>query len=100
MGLQTTIIISGSENLAGWIRTRESNLDPVFSDLSDTRYSPIVLLFNSTRFAGLTTKKDLHKGMGVISITSNVFPSKHHNYNTSSFKSFSGPLQFADTNIY
>ena len=38
--LQTTIIISGSENLAGWIQTRESNLDPVFSDLSGTRYSP------------------------------------------------------------
>ena len=38
--LQTTIIILGSENLAGWIRTRESNLDPVFSDLSGTRYSP------------------------------------------------------------
>ena len=38
--LQTTIIIYGSENLAGWIRTRESKLDPVFSDLSGTRYSP------------------------------------------------------------
>jgi len=35
-----TIIISASENLAEWIRTRESKLDPVFPDLSGTRYSP------------------------------------------------------------
>jgi len=28
--------------LAGWIRTRESKLDPVFSNRSGTRYSPSI----------------------------------------------------------
>jgi len=42
MQLQTTIIISGSEILKGGFWPANFNLDPVFSDLLGTRYSPSI----------------------------------------------------------
>jgi len=51
-------------NLAEWIRTRESKLDPVFSDLSGTRYSPNMYAVNIWKWSSA------HALGGVSGVTS------------------------------